>query len=353
MKDRIVYSVYALGWAALKHLPEPAARGLFRQIADTAWRRRGKRVLQLEANLLRVRPGIGEAELRELSRAGMRSYLRYWMESFRLPTWSRERIAGSVEIEGLEHLTEAMESGRGAVAALAHMANWDLAGAWVASHVGYPFTTVAERLEPERLFERFVAYRESLGMEVLALTGSDVSVVGTLARRLRGGALVCLVGDRDLSEAGIEVSFFGESTRMPAGPAALCRRTGAALLPVTLWYDGPVMRVRIHPEVRPPAGEDRPGQDRRQRTAAEVGSMVQSTADVWADGIRAHPEDWHMLQRLWLADPPVRDAAGATPPVPARASSSGTAPAGTAPSGTEPAGTEPAAEPVGTEPAGP
>jgi KDO2-lipid IV(A) lauroyltransferase len=320
LKDRIVYSAYALGWSALKHLPEPAARRLFDRIADTAWRKRGKRVLQLEANLLRVRPGLDEARLRELSRAGMRSYLRYWMESFRLPVWSRQRIADDVLIEGVENLTAAMEAGRGAVVALPHMGNWDLAGAWAASHLGYHFTTVAERLEPERLFERFVAYRESLGMEVLPLTGSDVSVIGTLARRLRAGKLVCLVGDRDLSEAGIEVTFFGEATRMPAGPAALCLRTGAALLPVTLWYDGPLMRGRIHPEVAPPAGDDR-----KQQIAA----MVQATADIWADGIHEHPEDWHMLQRLWLADLAVREPAAAGHPVPAP-------------------DTEPAAEPAGS-----
>jgi len=293
MKERLTDSAYALGWAVLKHLPEPMARGLFNRIADTAWRKRGKGVLQLEANLRRVRPEADEAALRELSRAGMRSYLRYWMESFRLPTWSRARLAENVQVKGLEQLQEAMEAGRGAVIALPHMGNWDLAGAWVATHVGYPFTTVAERLKPESLFDRFVAYREGLGMEVLPLTGSAVSVTGTLARRLRTGRLVCLVGDRDLSEAGIPVDFFGEATRMPAGPAALALRTGAALLPVTLWYDGPVMRAVIHSEVQPPEEGDQ-----RARTAA----MVQAMADVWADGIREHPEDWHMLQKLWLSD---------------------------------------------------
>ncbi|MFJ2777096.1 MULTISPECIES: phosphatidylinositol mannoside acyltransferase [unclassified Kitasatospora] len=300
VKDRLVYSAYALGWTALKHLPEPAARGLFDRIADYAWRKRGKRVLQLEANLRRVCPEAEGARLRELSRAGMRSYMRYWMESFRLPVWSRERIARDVQVEGFEQLRATLDSGRGAVIALPHSGNWDLAGAWVASE-GYPFTTVAERLKPERLFDRFVAFRESLGMEVLALTGGGVNVIGTLARRLREGRMVCLVGDRDLSEAGIEVSFFGEATRMPAGPAALCQRTGAALMPVTLWYDGPVLRARIHPEVVPPAEGDR---------KAKTQAMVQAMADVWAEGIREHPEDWHMLQRFWLADLPVRETVG-------------------------------------------
>lgn len=332
VKDRLVYAAYASGWAVLRHLPEPAARGLFDRIADYAWRRRGKRVLQLEANLRRVRPGLDEAGLRELSRAGMRSYMRYWMESFRLSVWSRERVARDVRVEGFEQLRAAMESGRGAVVALPHMGNWDLAGAWVALE-GYPFTTVAERLKPEKLFDRFVAFRESLGMEVLALTGGGVNVVGTLARRLREGRLVCLVGDRDLSEAGIEVSFFGEATRMPAGPAALCQRTGAALLPASLWYDGPLLRARIHPEVAvPPEG------DRKEKTAA----MVQAMADIWEQGIREHPEDWHMLQRFWLADLPVRATVDGAA-LPAEAGRRAGQPADTAPA---PAG-EPAAEASG------
>ncbi|MFD9127879.1 phosphatidylinositol mannoside acyltransferase [Kitasatospora sp. NPDC059571] len=300
MRDRLVDWLYALGWAAVKRLPEPLARALFSAIADRVWRGRGKGVAQLEANLRRVHPEADEARLRELSRAGMRSYLRYWMESFRLPTWSLARIADGMQVKGLEQLNEAMAAGRGAVLALPHMGNWDLAGAWIASAGGYPFTTVAERLKPESLFDRFVAYREGLGMEVLALTGSDVSVIGTLARRLREGKLVCLVGDRDLSEAGIEVDFFGEATRMPAGPAALAQRTGAALFPVTLWYDGPVMRAEIHPEIVPPAEGDR-----RERTSV----MVQALADVWAEGIREHSADWHMLQKLWLSDLTPRGAA--------------------------------------------
>jgi len=301
VKDRLVETAYAAGWAGLRHLPEPVARALFNRIADTAWRRQGKGVRQLEANLRRVHPDADQARLRELSRAGMRSYLRYWMESFRLPTWSLERIAAAMPIKGLDQLNEAMAAGRGAVLALPHMGNWDLAGAWIASAGGYPFTTVAERLKPESLFDRFVAYREGLGMEVLALTGSDVSVVGTLARRLRAGKLVCLVGDRDLSEAGIQVDFFGEPTRMPAGPAALALRTGAALFPVTLYYDGPVMQAVIHAEITPPAADG----DQREQTAA----MTQAMADVWAAEIREHSVDWHMLQKLWLADLTPRGAA--------------------------------------------
>nr|WP_202523248.1 phosphatidylinositol mannoside acyltransferase [Streptomyces sp. SID4925] len=284
--------LYGLGWGAVKTLPEPVAQALFRTLADQVWKRRGKSVLRLESNLARVVPDADAARLAELSKAGMRSYMRYWMESFRLPTWSAERIRASIEVDGVQRLTEGLDAGKGVVLALPHLGNWDLAGAWVTTDLKVPFTTVAERLKPESLYDRFVAYREGLGMEVLPHSGG--AAFGTLARRLRSGGLVCLVADRDLSASGVEVTFFGDTARMPAGPALLAQQTGALLLPVTLRYDGtPVMRARIHPAVPVPTTGTR---------AEKTSSMTQALADAFAAGIAEHPQDWHMLQRLWLSD---------------------------------------------------
>ncbi|MYY83560.1 MULTISPECIES: phosphatidylinositol mannoside acyltransferase [unclassified Streptomyces] len=292
MKDRLTDGLYGLGWSTVKKLPEPVAERLGRTIADTVWKRRGKGVLRLESNLARVVPDASPQRLTELSRAGMRSYLRYWMESFRLPSWSRERIADGFDVKDVHHLTDGLAAGKGVILALPHLGNWDLAGAWVTTKLETPFTTVAERLKPETLYDRFVAYRESLGMEVLPHTGG--SAFGTLARRLRAGGLVCLVADRDLSASGVEVKFFGDTARMPAGPAMLAQQTGALLLPVTLWYDdSPVMKGRVHPPVDVPETGTR-----AERTSV----MTQALADAFATGIAEHPEDWHMLQRLWLAD---------------------------------------------------
>ncbi|MFE2279045.1 phosphatidylinositol mannoside acyltransferase [Streptomyces sp. NPDC059454] len=301
-RERLTDALYGAGWGTVKRLPEPVAVRLGRTIADLAWKQRGERVLRLESNYARVVPDASPARLAELSRAGMRSYLRYWMESFRLPAWSTERIAAGVDVEDMHHVTDGLAAGKGVIVALPHLANWDLAGAWVTTGLGIPFTTVAERLKPETLYDRFVAYREGLGMEVLPHSGG--SAFGTLARRLRGGGLVCLVADRDLSASGVEVDFFGERARMPGGPALLAQHTGARLLPVTLWYDeSPVMRGRIHPPVEVPASGTRP-----EKTSV----MTQALADAFATGIADHPEDWHMLQRLWLKDlDPARDPATA------------------------------------------
>ncbi|MFJ2113742.1 MULTISPECIES: phosphatidylinositol mannoside acyltransferase [unclassified Streptomyces] len=290
--DRVADALYGIGWATVKKLPEPAAAALGRTLADTLWKRRGKSVLRLESNLARVVPDASPERLAALSRAGMRSYTRYWMESFRLPAWSTERVRAGVEIKNMELAFDHLAAGRGVVLALPHMANWDLAGAWLTRAHDVPFTTVAERLKPASLYDRFVAYRQSLGMEVLPHDGG--SAFGMLARRLRAGGLVCLVADRDLSSSGVEVDFFGDRARMPAGPALLAQQTGAVLYPVSLWFDdSPVLRGRLHPAVEVPATGTRV-----ERTAV----MTQAMADAFATGIAEHPEDWHMLQRLWLAD---------------------------------------------------
>jgi KDO2-lipid IV(A) lauroyltransferase len=207
---------------------------------------------------------------------------------------SRERILSGMHLGNGDLLFEALKRGRGVILALPHMGNYEQAGAWLTFN-GHSFTTVAERLEPASLFDRFVAFRESLGMEVLPHRGAGA--FGTLARRLRAGGIVCLVVDRDLTESGIDVEFFGKTARMPGVAAALAVQTGATLLPVTLWYEGDDWGARIHEEIPVPHEGDRQG---------KVQAMTQRLAREFESAIAAHPEDWHMLQRVWLEDLPDR-----------------------------------------------
>jgi lauroyl/myristoyl acyltransferase len=282
MKDRLVLWAYLAGWRVLRAVPEPLARKAFDLGADLAYRKRGKGVRRLESNLRRVVP---PDDLARVTQAGVRSYARYWLEAFRLPAMGRERILRDVHCENPERLSAT----EGVVAVLPHMGNWDVAGAW-ASLTGHKFTTVAERLKPEELFDRFVAFRESLGMEVVPLTGGDANPFDLLAERLRAGGLVCLLGDRDLTARGVEVTFFGETAKFPAGPAALALRTGARLVPATLWQGDDGWHIKMHEVIPVPEGTDK------------IARMTQAVADVFEAGITEHPADWHMLQRLWLAD---------------------------------------------------
>jgi phosphatidylinositol dimannoside acyltransferase len=297
VRGRLLDAGYAAGWRLVRAVPQRLASSVFRRAADIAARRDGAGVRQLRRNLARVVPDAAEGELDELVRAAVRSYARYWCEAFRLPSMDHKELQATLgrHIEGLEHLDAALAAGRGAVLALPHSGNWDVAGVFLVGHSGR-FTTVAERLRPESLYRRFVAYRESLGFEILPLSGGAEPTFDVLTRRLHENRVVCLVADRDLTPAGVHVKFFGEPAKMPAGPARLARNTGAALLPVGCWFTDDGWGFRVHPPV----------------TVTDVTTTTQAVADAFAADIAEHPEDWHMLQRLWLADSPSRQRRAAS-----------------------------------------
>jgi KDO2-lipid IV(A) lauroyltransferase len=190
---------------------------------------------------------------------------------------------------GREHIQAGLDAGRGVVLALPHSGNWDMAGVWMVHHFGR-FTTVNERLKPESLYNRFIAYRETLGFEMIPHTGGERPAFEILAERLRANRIVCLMADRDLSRNGVQVDFFGEPTRMPAGSARLAIETGAALLPVHCYNLPDDWRFHVFPPL--------------DTSSRDVNVITQALADRFARNIAAHPADWHMMQPQWLADLP-------------------------------------------------
>ena len=282
MKDRLTGAAYAGGWALVRALPEPVAQAVFRTGADLAARRGGKGVRRLRSNLAKVAP---DADLDALTRDALRSYARYWCEVFRLQVIPTERILAGTVTEGEDAFRAALAGPAGVVLALPHSGNWDQAGAWCGA-TGAPFTTVAERLEPASLFDRFVEFRESLGMEVLPLTGGARPPYEVLTERLQAGGMLCLLGDRDQSARGVPVQFFGRTAKVPAGPASLALTTGSTLIPVTLSFTPGGWLIVFHPPV----------------AHTDVATMSQDVATAFERGIACYPADWHMLQKLWLED---------------------------------------------------
>ena len=295
---------FLLGWRVATRLPEPVVRTAMAAGADVAWLLRGDGVRRLEANLRRARPELPPRALRRLTRDGMRSYLRYFGEAFTLGRVTPEQVDARVRCVGAEHVRPELEAGRAVVLALGHQGNWDLAGAWATRNLA-PVTTVAERLEPPEVFAEFVALRERIGMTILPLdAGSDV--FRGLVRAVRsGGRLVPLLADRDLTARGVEVDLLGERARVAAGPAALAVSTGAPLVPTTLRHErlhGARRRaagtrwglvLTFHPPVVVP--DDVPRAEQVQRA-------TQGWVDAVGADIAAHPEHWHMLQKVFVAD---------------------------------------------------
>ncbi len=301
-----VARAYATAWRITGKLPDRVVRGAFRLVADLTWLRHGEGVRRLEGNLRRVRPDLDARALRRLSLAGMRSYMRYFGEAFALVGVSPEQIDARVRLAGDLSVVERMREGEMVVMALGHLGNWDLAGAWATRNLGRTLT-VAERLKPEALFQEFLAFREGLGLEIIALSGAGGGVFRELVRGIRreGGGLVPLLADRDLTARGVEVDLFGERARVAAGPAALALSTGAPLCATVISYE------RLHGARRRAAGtqwgivvEFSPilTPDPELPKAERIPVLTQRWVDELAAGIRRHPQDWHMLQRVFVAD---------------------------------------------------
>ncbi len=254
--DTLTSYGFGMGWSAVRRMPERAAYATFERLADTMWARHGDQVRRLESNLRRVvGPDATEAEIRVLSRAGMRSYFRYWCDAFRLPGWSRHRIVDSIRIVDEHVLSDALAAGKGVVIALPHMGNWDHAGAW-ATLAHSPVVTVAERLKPEDLFERFLAFRRGLGMDVIPLTGGDPPFP-YLADSLREVRSSRSWATATSAGPACPCSSSGRAPSSPRVPRRLAVDTGSALVAATLWWEDGHNWVRFHPPIDVPTEGER------------------------------------------------------------------------------------------------
>ena len=287
MIEQLTAFAYLFGWKIVRIIPEPLAYQIFQSLADRSVRREGKSFQRLRENLRRVLPEHSESELNRITALGMRSYLRYWCDAFRLPSWNHERIVSSVTVEGEELFRSCVAEGKGVVVALPHSGNWDHAGAYFAA-TGIPIISVAEKLRPERIFRAFLEYRRRIGIKIYS---AAENVLPALHAHLANGDVVALVADRDLSKSGIEVRFFDGIAKMPSGPALLALRNNSHLIVAHVTYRGRGIHIVFSKPLTSTASTEQ----------EQIKDLIQQSAHHFAAGIAKNPEDWHMLQRIWIS----------------------------------------------------
>lgn len=257
------------------------------------------RRLLVARNLRRADPNLSGLALRRAVNATFESYAAYWLEAFRLPSLTPDELDAGMSYEGYEHLERALHRGNGAILALPHLGCWEWTGFWFTRVVGVPITAVVERLDPPDLFEWFVDFRTSLGINVVPL-GPDAG--REVLAAIKRNELVTLLTDRDIDGSGVEVEFFGETTTMPAGPATLALRSGAPLLTGAM-FQRP--KGGHHGIIRPPMEIERRG-----RLRDDVGRITQDIAHQLEELIRIDPTQWHLMQPNWPSDHDALAAAG-------------------------------------------
>ena len=282
-----MYLGYLLAWRIIGVLPEKIAYSLANLISDYIFKKNGKGVKRLRSNYARVQPTISPESLTALTKEGMRSYLRYWIDTFRLNKWSTERIISTTTVTNEHLLRDPIASKQGCLVVLPHAGNWDHAAAYFCS-TGINLTTVAEKLKPEQIFLKFLAYRESIGIEVLH---TEEKVMPTLLNRLTSGKLVALVADRDLSKNGIEVNFFDGVAKMPSGPARLILDSKSAFISAFITYTKQGIHIEFE-NIGPIPTEG--------SIEEKVQQLTQLMANNFATGIKSSTVNWHMLQRIWV-----------------------------------------------------
>jgi KDO2-lipid IV(A) lauroyltransferase len=289
LSERISYGAFAAAERAAMVLPEFVGRRLFDVAGLAAFHLAARARGVVEGNLRRVlgRPAASPI-VRAVAKEAFRSYARYWYDTFRIRVMPAQEFRSRVRFLGMEHIERALEAGRGAVLALPHLGNWDVAGCYVV-RTGKPVTAVAELLRPERLYRLFLEHRRALGMGIVPLE-DDRAVADELIRLTGENVLIALVADRDLKGRGVEVEMFGETTRMPAGPALLSLFTGAPLLPAACYdlADGWLIDIGEPLEIEP-SGVMR----------TDVITLTRLLAKRFERSISAAPTQWHMFQPVW------------------------------------------------------
>jgi len=282
-----MYLLYLFAWKLIAVLPEKSAYKLADYVSDRIYKKNGKGIKRLRGNYGRVMPEYSSQKLEELTKLGMRSYLRYWFDTFRLSKWSKNRIISTTQVIRENLLRDPIQSKQGCIVALPHAGNWDHAAAYFCS-TGITLTAVVEKLKPEAIFKKFLAYRQSIGIEAISHKEKTIPI---LTERLQAGKLIALVADRDMSRNGIEVNFFGKTSKMPSGPAILAIKTGAPLITAYVRYTSGGIEIIFDETLKPTNS----GSEEEQ-----IKIITQSMADNFAKRIKENPVDWHMLQRIWV-----------------------------------------------------
>jgi len=288
---------YQTGWVVIKRLPKKLSRKLFIKIADVSYQKDIKGVQQLRANLAFMTGLKSDSiELEQLVKDGMRSYLRYWEDAFRLPTWNKMNLNRYVICTGIDNLESALATKKPLITATPHMGNWDAAGYWYTTNYG-PLTTVVERLKPESIYKKFVKFRNSLGIEVIPTSG-ETDIFMKLLRRAKEGRMIALVADRDITKNGIEINYGPGKASFPVGPAAIAVALDGLVLPLSSHYNQEDVLVMHFFPALSPSEED--NKEKRVQT------LTQELAHSFEKEIKKHPQDWHMLQRVWTEVLPMK-----------------------------------------------
>lgn len=288
----MLYRVYRFCEWLASWLPERAGYALARVAGIALFAFSRERRETLIANQRRLIPTASRREIARNACLASITVAKNYYDLFRLPSMTNEQILAYFDGQDLEHLEAAYARGKGVIIVAPHMGSYSLVPSYV-SCLGYRTVAVVERIRDARLHAYFVGLRAQHNLQILTTGQEDVR---NILKALRQGAVVLMVSDRNVGTSSDDVMFFGERTLLPAGPALVARRTGAALLPAYSHRTDNRRSVGVAlPEMHLP---ERTGNSDERRHAD-----TQAVARQLERMILRAPDQWAVLQPVWPPRP--------------------------------------------------
>lgn len=282
------YYLYRLSGLVLPRIPPGMGYFLATRLGDLLYRVSQGTRANVYDNLAHILEGSRRTsgDMDGIVRGVFHSMAKNYYDLFRVPTLSLAEIARLVEVKGWEHIETALSKGKGLILVTAHFGNTDVV-AQVPALRDIPVVAPAEHVQPEALFQHICGLRTNKLLRLIPIDGP----LFELFRALRRNEVVGLAADRDITDSGIVVDFFGAPARLPDGYAQLSLRTGAPII-VGFSHRQPDNTFVVHLE--PPLELEDTG-DREH----DVRVGVEQVVAIMERYIGGHPEQWVMSVPIW------------------------------------------------------
>jgi phosphatidylinositol dimannoside acyltransferase len=284
--EKIAILAFRVGAWLMGHLPVPIARGIVSVLLQLSFVLVPRKRRYVNDNFAHVlgRPATS-LEVRRKALAAYRSYARYVVELMRLPRLSNDQAAALVDTSTLLPLEAYWKaSNRGLILTTAHIGNLEGVARGIARH-GWPIAAIADDTSFPELFDHLRRQRKAWGVELIPWRN-----LRDLYGVLRRNEILALIVDWGYRADGIPVRMFGSWTTLPAGPAALAAKTGAAIVQIAIRRsdDRKTFQVTYSDPI-----------EVRSSEPAELQRATQAIADALAATIAAAPEQWYSFKPIW------------------------------------------------------
>lgn len=241
----------------------------------------------VESNLEPVLQTTDRRRLRSVAARAFATAARAYYELLYMPSVPPKKIVRLAHFDepGWTDFQRARQEGRGIVIAAPHLSSFDLLGQVLVAQ-GYPIFVLALP-DPSPAFVFMNKMRAFQKHGEIVPTGPAALLKAV--RVLRAGGVVGTGADRPIRGQGTVVEFFGRPTLLPDGHVRLALRTGAALFLTPCRREGHQYHL----------GFQRIPLERSGDPEADIRANLQRFARAMEPFIRAHPEQWHLLIRLW------------------------------------------------------